>query len=109
MEHQVLHLGDLLPHVLGQDLHHSHRADIRQDVLTQAVPVPLPGGHLDLVVLAPGVLYVPLGGLPPARRVAHPPQAQYDLRPLPRPVRLPPGGKLTRGLLMATDRPDSYS
>ena len=62
--------GDPLAHVLGQDVDHPHRAELRQDVPAQHVGVGLAGARLDLVVGQPGLLDVVAERLAAAAGVA---------------------------------------
>lgn len=92
----LLHAPDPGADVLGEDVHHPHRAELGHDVLVDRVVVALHGGRLDLVVGQPGLLDVLLEGLPSPLEVEVPPLAYLGLGALPGPVGLLLGGERPR-------------
>jgi len=88
-----LQAGDPLPHMLGQDVDHPHRPELRQDAPAQDVGVRLAGGRLDLVVGQPGLLDIVPERLPAPARLPQLPLRDPRLRPLPRAVGLPLRGE----------------
>lgn len=79
----LLHPGDPLPDVLGEDVDHPHGAELGHEVFIEGVGVALSGGRLHLVVGKPRVLDVLLESLSPTPGIAQPSFGDLGLCSLP--------------------------